>query len=93
MAAARPRSGCAVVGNTGLTGFTNVLLNQPVIVPIRNTDANRVLTILNSLYRTQLSSGGGRKQVSIPEGSLRKWPRYCNKSTPRPQARVDVGSR
>ncbi len=46
----------------------NILLNQPVIVPVRNTDANRLLTILNSLYRTQLSSGGGRKQVAIPEG-------------------------
>jgi arginine repressor/predicted RNA binding protein with dsRBD fold (UPF0201 family) len=45
-----------------------LLLNQPIIVPIKNTDADRVLTILNSLYRTQLSSGGGRKQVAIPEG-------------------------
>lgn len=44
------------------------LLNQPTIVPVRNTQASRVLTILNSLYRTQLSSGGGRKQISIPEG-------------------------
>ncbi len=43
-------------------------LNQPVIIPVRNTDADRILTILNSLYRTQLSSGGGRKQVAIPEG-------------------------
>ncbi len=43
-------------------------INQPVIVPVRNTDAGRVLTILNNIYRTQLSSGGGRKQVSIPEG-------------------------
>ncbi|MBX3418060.1 MAG: hypothetical protein KF851_10690 [Pirellulaceae bacterium] len=45
-----------------------VLLNQPIIVPVRNTQASRILTILNSLYRTQLSSGGGRKQISIPEG-------------------------
>jgi type II secretory pathway component GspD/PulD (secretin) len=43
-------------------------INQPVIVTVRNTDAGRVLTILNSIYRAQLSSGGGRKQVSIPEG-------------------------
>ncbi|MCP4811647.1 MAG: hypothetical protein GY888_03990, partial [Planctomycetaceae bacterium] len=28
----------------------------------------RVLNILRNVYRTQLSSTGGRKQVSIPEG-------------------------
>ena len=43
-------------------------INQPVIVTVRNTDAGRVLTILNSIYRAQLSSGGGRKQIAIPEG-------------------------
>jgi type II secretory pathway component GspD/PulD (secretin) len=46
----------------------SLAINQPLIVPVRNTDAGRILTILNSLYRTQLSSGGGRKQVAIPEG-------------------------
>jgi type II secretory pathway component GspD/PulD (secretin) len=43
-------------------------INQPVVVAVRNTDANRLLTILNSVFRTQLSSGGGRKQIPIPEG-------------------------
>ncbi len=46
----------------------NLLLDQPTIVPVRNTDANRIVTILNSIYKTQLSSGGGRKPVPIPEG-------------------------
>jgi type II secretory pathway component GspD/PulD (secretin) len=43
-------------------------INQPIIVPVRNTDADRILAILNNVYRTQLSSGGGRKPVPIPEG-------------------------
>ena len=43
-------------------------INQPIIVPVRNTDADRLMAILNNVYRSQLSSGGGRKQVPIPEG-------------------------
>jgi len=43
-------------------------INQAIIVTVRNTDADRILAILNSVFRTQLSSGGGRKQVPIPEG-------------------------
>ncbi len=43
-------------------------INQPIIVTVRNTDADRILTILNSVFRSQLSTGGGRKQVPIPPG-------------------------
>lgn len=43
-------------------------INQPVIVPVKNTDAERILRILNSVYRSQLSSGGGRRQIPIPDG-------------------------
>jgi len=46
----------------------NALMDQPEIIPVRNTDANRIVTILNSLYKKQLTSGGGRKQIPIPEG-------------------------
>ncbi len=43
-------------------------INQPIIVTVRNTDADRILAILSNVFRTQMSSGGGRKQVPIPEG-------------------------
>jgi type II secretory pathway component GspD/PulD (secretin) len=46
----------------------NALMEQPDIISVRNTDANRIVTILNSLYKNQLTSGGGRKQIPIPEG-------------------------
>ena len=31
-------------------------------------DADRILRILQNVYRTQISSGGGRRQVPIPDG-------------------------
>ena len=43
-------------------------INQPEIVTVRNTDAARILTILQNVYRSQLSSGGGRRAIPIPEG-------------------------
>ena len=43
-------------------------INQPEIVTVRNTDAARILTILQNVYRSQLSSGGGRRSLPIPEG-------------------------
>ena len=43
-------------------------INQPEIVSVKNTDADRILRILQNVYRTQISSGGGRRQVPIPDG-------------------------
>lgn len=43
-------------------------INQPEIVTVKNTDADRILRILQNVYRTQLSSGGGRRQIPIPDG-------------------------
>jgi type II secretory pathway component GspD/PulD (secretin) len=48
--------------------LTQTMIPTPTLVPLKNTQANRVLNILRNVYRTQLSSTGGRKQVSIPEG-------------------------
>jgi type II secretory pathway component GspD/PulD (secretin) len=48
--------------------LTQTMIPIPTLVPLKNTQANRVLNILRNVYRTQLSSTGGRKQVSIPEG-------------------------
>lgn len=44
------------------------LNSVPQIVKIKNADATRIQSTLQSIYKTQMASGGGRKQVSIPEG-------------------------
>ena len=40
----------------------------PQIIQIEHSPVDRVVEILESVYRTQLSSGGGRRAVNIPEG-------------------------
>lgn len=40
----------------------------PELVQVQNSSADRVLEILRSVYSNQLSSGGGRPKVDIPEG-------------------------
>ncbi|MEE2639101.1 MAG: secretin N-terminal domain-containing protein [Planctomycetota bacterium] len=40
----------------------------PELIQVRNSSADRILRILESVYRNQLTSGGGRKKVEIPEG-------------------------
>jgi type II secretory pathway component GspD/PulD (secretin) len=43
--------------------------NTPRIVPVKRTSAARILEVLRTVYATQLSSGGGRRQqIDIPEG-------------------------
>jgi type II secretory pathway component GspD/PulD (secretin) len=42
--------------------------SRPELLPLRNTQARRVLEILQNVYRNQLTSGGGRKPVPIPKG-------------------------
>jgi len=41
---------------------------RPELIPLTNTQAGRVLTILENVYKSQLTSGGGRKPVQIPKG-------------------------
>lgn len=45
-----------------------IVVYQPELVMLKNTQAERVLAILRNVYRSQLDSGGGRKSVDIPEG-------------------------
>ena len=45
-----------------------ISLSRTEMIILKNTQAKRVLTILREVYRTQLTSGGGRKDVEIPEG-------------------------
>ena len=40
----------------------------PELIQIQNSSADRVLRILSSVYSNQLSSGGGRRKLEIPEG-------------------------
>ncbi len=40
----------------------------PMIVPILHTDANRVVTILEGVYASQIKSGGTRPRITIPRG-------------------------
>ena len=43
-------------------------IRAPRIVRIEHADVQEITSILRSVYKSQLSSGGGRKKVSIPEG-------------------------
>jgi len=42
--------------------------STPKLVPLRFTDARRVQEVIRDVYRSQLSTGGGRKPLTIPEG-------------------------
>ncbi|MBM4000804.1 MAG: hypothetical protein FJ297_14910 [Planctomycetes bacterium] len=42
--------------------------SRPELVALKNTRARRVLAMLENVYKTQLTSGGGRKPVQIPKG-------------------------
>ena len=43
-------------------------LRKPRILSIEHTDAQEIYAALRAVYKSQLTSGGGRKSVSIPEG-------------------------
>jgi type II secretory pathway component GspD/PulD (secretin) len=45
-----------------------LLVSQPELLSLKNTEARRVLAILENVYKSQLTSGGGRKPVQIPKG-------------------------
>ena len=41
---------------------------RPELIPLKHTEASRVLGILQTIYKTQLSTGGGRQPLPIPDG-------------------------
>jgi type II secretory pathway component GspD/PulD (secretin) len=43
-------------------------LEQPTLLSVENTDAQRVIDVLEDVYANQLRSDGGRKPLTIPEG-------------------------
>ena len=43
-------------------------LRKPRILSIEHTDAQEIYAALRAVYKSQLTTGGGRKSVSIPEG-------------------------
>lgn len=43
-------------------------LEQPTLISVENTDAQRVVDVLQDVYENQLTSDGGRKPLTIPEG-------------------------
>jgi type II secretory pathway component GspD/PulD (secretin) len=43
-------------------------LEQPALISVENTDAQRVVDVLEDVYNNQLTSDGGRKPLTIPEG-------------------------
>ena len=52
---------------------TDELINQlqleaPTLISVENTDAQRVLDVLTDVYNNQLTSDGGRKPLTSPEG-------------------------
>ena len=49
--------------------FIGVLTTDPaVMVPVRNTSAERIVQLLNKLYAAQLAGDGGRPKITIPSG-------------------------
>lgn len=46
----------------------SLLSQAPTLIPLINVEASRVMSILESVYKNQLTSGGGRKEVQIPKG-------------------------
>jgi len=50
-------------------GESRARLDEPRIIPVKNSSANRILSVLQTIYKTQLNSGAGRrKQIDIPTG-------------------------
>ena len=47
---------------------SSIGLRRPRIISVEHTDAEDIQSALRSVYKSQLTTGGGRKRVSIPEG-------------------------
>lgn len=46
----------------------NLKSPAPELIPLRHVGVERALRIVQTVYRSQLSSGGGRRAIPIPEG-------------------------
>jgi hypothetical protein len=46
-----------------------LVANRPTLIPVHNTSAVRIETVLQSVYKTQLTSGGIKRQIPIPSGA------------------------
>ncbi|WP_413430825.1 secretin N-terminal domain-containing protein [Crateriforma spongiae] len=55
-----------VLDTDELPDFLNVY--RPEIINLENTQADRVLTILRTVYRSQMSTAGGRRPLQVPRG-------------------------
>ncbi len=66
---------------------------RPEIVTFQYARASRVLAILENVYKTQLTAGGGRKPISIPKGvpdSVASVLQQINAATSGPVLTLDV---
>jgi hypothetical protein len=43
-------------------------MNKPTVIPLENLMANEVIELLEDVYRTQLTAGGGREPIPVPSG-------------------------
>jgi type II secretory pathway component GspD/PulD (secretin) len=39
---------------------------KPKLIPVRNTRASRIASVVREVYKAQLTSGGGRPQIPVP---------------------------
>ena len=46
----------------------NLQSSMPRLVALKHTDARRIQEIIREVYRSQLTTGGGRRPLTIPEG-------------------------
>jgi type II secretory pathway component GspD/PulD (secretin) len=40
---------------------------KPKLIPVKNTDVERIAAILRDIYKTQLTAGGARRQMPLPQ--------------------------
>jgi len=48
--------------------FLETASTPPRLIPVENATASRIVELLESVYASELSAGGGRRTVSIPKG-------------------------
>jgi hypothetical protein len=41
---------------------------RPKIIPVQHAEASRILDVLQAIYRTQLTAGGVRNRLDVPQG-------------------------
>lgn len=46
-----------------------LVANRPTLIPVHNTSALKIESVLQNVYKTQLTSGGVKRQIPIPSGA------------------------